>query len=174
MWLLPSRSMVPAQAVFRDERPGQWGRCRLVRSQFDAESGFRQLKNPHVASFAPMHRWTDHNIPIHTFTCVLDLQIGHLMRRDAKQAGEHHSMGELPERLSSFQETVMTYPSTGGRPKARRMLTGETDTHAKLTEICSLAELAPQKSWVIHFRVLRTTTDQTRNGSRSGWPENSR
>src|SRR6266567_4123530 len=43
------------------------------RSQSEAESGFRQLKDPHVVSFSPMHHWTEHNIRVHTFTCVLAL-----------------------------------------------------------------------------------------------------
>ena len=40
------------------------------RSQSDAEFGFRQLKDPHAVSFSPMHHWTDHNIRVHTYTCV--------------------------------------------------------------------------------------------------------
>jgi transposase len=116
------------------------------RSQSDAEFGFRQLKDPHVVSFSPMHHWSEHNIRIHTFTCVLALQIAHLMRREADQTGEHHSVRELLERLGSIGETVMIYPSTGGRPKARRMLTVEIDTHAKLAGIFNLNKWAPKKS----------------------------
>ena len=41
------------------------------RSQSEAEFGFRQLKDPHLVSFSPMHHWTDHNIRVHVFTCVL-------------------------------------------------------------------------------------------------------
>ncbi|WP_427019136.1 IS1634 family transposase (plasmid) [Pseudarthrobacter sp. P1] len=116
------------------------------QSQSDAEFGFRQLKDPHVVSFSPMHHWTEHNIRIHTFTCVLALQIAHLMRREADNADEHHSVRELLERLASIGETVMIYPSTGGRPKARRMLTEEIDTYSKLAEIFNLTKLAPKKS----------------------------
>ncbi|MCU6481651.1 IS1634 family transposase [Arthrobacter sp. A2-55] len=116
------------------------------RSQSDAEFGFRQLKDPHVVSFSPMHHWSEHNIRIHTFTCVLALQIAHLMRREADKAGEHHSVKELLERLGSIGETVMIYPSTGGRPKARRMLTEDIDTHAALAQIFNLNKWAPKKS----------------------------
>ncbi|MEO8221848.1 MAG: IS1634 family transposase [Specibacter sp.] len=116
------------------------------RSQSDAEFGFRQLKDPHVVSFSPMNHWTEHSIRVHTFTCVLALQIAHLMRREAENAGEHHSVRDLLERLASIQETVMIYPSTGGRPKARRMLTEDIDTHSKLAEIFNLTKYAPRKS----------------------------
>lgn len=115
------------------------------RSQSDAEFGFRQLKDPHVVSFSPMHHWTDHSIRIHTFTCVLALQIAHLMRREAEKAGEPHSVPELLAQLASIQETVMIYPSTGGRPKARRMLTEEINTHHELAEIFNLTTMAPKK-----------------------------
>jgi hypothetical protein len=56
------------------------------RSQSEAEFSFRQLKDPHVVSFSPMHHWTEHNIRVHVFTCVLALQLAHLMRYRARQA----------------------------------------------------------------------------------------
>lgn len=93
-----------------------------------------------------MNHWTEHSTRVHTFTCVLALQIAHLMRREAEQAGEHRSVRELLERLGSIQETVMIYPSTGGRPKARRMLTEKIDTHASLVGIFNLKRWAPKKN----------------------------
>jgi len=113
------------------------------RSQSDAEFGFRQLKDPHVVSFSPMHHWTEHNIRVHTFTCVLALQIAHLMRRQAAHAGLHLSVRELLNHLAGIEETVLIYPSTGGRPKARRMLTETTPTQDQLTQIFDLTKWAP-------------------------------
>jgi transposase len=108
------------------------------RSQSDAEFSFRQLKDPHVVSFGPMHHWTDHNIRIHVFTCVLALTVAHLMRRRAASAGEPMSVRELLGHLAGIQETVLIYPSTGGRPKARRMLTDLTTVQARLADIFDL------------------------------------
>ena len=116
------------------------------RSQSDAEFSFRQLKDPHVVSFSPMHHWTEHNIRVHSFTCVLALQIAHLMRREAEHAGLHLSVRELLDQLAGIAETVLIYPSTGGRPKARRMLTQATDIQDQLTEIFNLTKWAPKKS----------------------------
>src|SRR5680860_1224633 len=79
------------------------------RSQSDAEFSFRQLKDPHVVSFSPMHHWTEHNIRVHTFTCVLALQIAHLMRREAEQAGLHLSVRELLDQLAGIAATVLLY-----------------------------------------------------------------
>jgi len=114
------------------------------RSQSEVEFSFRQLKDPHVVSFSPMHHWTEHNIRVHTFTCVLALQIAHLMRREADQAGLHLSVRDLLDQLAGIQETVLIYPSTGGRPKARRMLTETTQTQDQLSEVFTLTRWAPR------------------------------
>ena len=74
-------------------------------------------------SFSPMHHWTEHNIRVHVFTCVLALQLAHLMRFRARQAGLDLSVRELLGQLGGIGETVLIYPSTRGRPKARRMTT---------------------------------------------------
>jgi transposase len=114
------------------------------RSQSDAEFGFRQLKDPRVVSFSPMHHWTDHHIRLHTQTCIFALMIAHLMRRHANQAGLHLSVRELLDQLAGIQETVLIYPSTGGRPKARRMLTETSTDQDRLIEVFDLKRLAPR------------------------------
>jgi transposase len=124
----------------------QWPIADVVaayRSQAEAEFSFRQLKDPHVVSFAPMHHWTDHNIRVHVFTCVLGLTVAHLMRRQAELAGQHMSAHELLKQLSDIEETVMIYPSTGGRPKARRILTETSTIQDRLAAIFHLDRYAP-------------------------------
>src|SRR6266851_4042537 len=114
------------------------------RSQSEAEFSFRQMKDAHVVSFSPMHHWTGHDIRVHVFTCVLALQIAHLMRRSAAQAGLPMSVRGLLAQLAGIGETVLIYPSTGGRPKARRMTTELTGDQPKLYEIFDLAKRAPR------------------------------
>ena len=114
------------------------------RSQSEAEFSFRQMKDPHVVSFSPMHHWTEHNIRVHVFTCVLALQIAHLMRLKARQAGLDLSVRQMLAQLAGIGETVLIYPSTGGRPKARRMTTELTGDQARLHEIFTLARWAPR------------------------------
>jgi transposase len=114
------------------------------RSQSEAEFSFRQLKDPRVVSFSPMHHWTEHNIRVHVFTCVLALQIAHLMRRQAEHAGLHLSVRELLGQLAGIGETVLIYPSTGGRPKARRMTTELTGDQQKLYQTFALDRWAPR------------------------------
>ena len=123
-----------------------WAAAEVIagyRSQSEAEFSFRQLKDPHVVSFSPMHHWTDHNIRVHVFTCVLALQLAHLLRYQARQAGLDLSVRELLGQLAAIEETVLIYPSTGGRPKARRMTTELTRHQPQLYQIFDLARWAP-------------------------------
>ena len=113
------------------------------RSQSEAEFSFRQMKDPRVVSFSPMHHWTEHNIHVHVFTCVLALQIAHLMRLQAERAGLRVSVRELLRQLAGIGETVLIYPAGRGRPKARRMLTETTATQDKLMKIFQLDRYAP-------------------------------
>jgi hypothetical protein len=91
-----------------------------------------------------MHHWTDQKIKVHAFYCVLALQIAHLMRRHAHQAGLRLSVRELIAPLAGIEETVLLYPSTGGRPKARRMLTETDPTQQRLYALFDLDRYAPR------------------------------
>src|SRR6266496_1552495 len=113
------------------------------RSQAEAEFSFRQMKDPRAVSFSPMFHWTEHNIRVHVLTCVLALQIAHLMRLQADRAGLHMSVRELLRELASIGETVLIYPTERGRPKARRMLTETTAAQDKLIQIFQLNCRAP-------------------------------
>ena len=134
------------------------------RSQSDAEFGFRQLKDPHVVSFSPMHHWTDSKIRVHVFYCVLALAVAHLMRRHADHAGLHLSVRELLDHLAGIEETVLLYHDGGkGRPRAQRMLTDMTPTQQRWPT-CSTstnthppADRTTRGSWVIHPPIRRSS-----------------
>jgi transposase len=116
------------------------------RSQSGVEFGFRQLKDPHVVSFSPMHHWTDQKIRVHTFYTVLALTLAHLMRRTAEHAGLHLSVRELIGELTGIGETVLLYHDGGkGRPRAQRLLTDMTDTQHRLYDLFNLDRYAPTR-----------------------------
>jgi transposase len=126
---------------------GDWPAAEVItayRSQADAEAGFRQLKDRHVVSFSPMFHWTEQKIRVHVFYCVLALATAHLMRRQAAQAGLDLSVRELLRTLATIQETAMLYPSAGGRPKARRILTDRDPTQQRLFDLFGLGAYAPR------------------------------
>ncbi len=116
------------------------------RSQNDVESGFRQLKDPHVVGFSPMFHWTEPKIRVHVFYCVLALAVAHLMRRQAHQGGLDLSVRELLTTLGGIQETVLLYPTGNkGRPRAQRILTDTDPTQKRLFDLFELHTYAPKR-----------------------------
>jgi len=115
------------------------------RSQSEAEFSFRQMKDTRVVSFSPMHHWTEHNIRVHVFTCVLALQLAHLMRLQAARAGLRMSVRELLRELGGIGETILLYHGDRGRPRAHRMLTETTPVQDKLTATFGLVRYAPRR-----------------------------
>jgi len=125
-----------------------WAPARVVagyRSQSEAESDFRQMKDPTVVGFSPMFHWTDQKIRVHAFYCVLALTVARLMRRTAAGAGHPMSVRQLLATLAGIQETVLIYPSTGGRPRARRMTTEMSALQHQLHDLFGLGAFAPKR-----------------------------
>lgn len=75
---------------------------------------------------------------------MLALRLAHLIRRHAHQHGPDLSVRELRTTLAGIQKTVLVYPSTGGRPRARRMLTETNPTQEQLIDIFDLHRWAPR------------------------------
>ena len=98
-----------------------------------------------MVSFSLMHHWTDSKIRVHVSYRVTALAVAHLMRRQARQAGLDMSVRELLGQLAGIQETVLLLPSTGGRPRARRMLTEMSRVQQRLFEIFTLDRYAPAR-----------------------------
>src|SRR5664279_3406044 len=116
------------------------------RPQSEVESGFRQMKDPHVVSFGPMHHWTDQKIRVHIFHCVLALTIAHLMRQQAERAGLDLSVRELLATLAGIGETVLLYHDGGkGRPRTQRILTDTDPTQQRLAELFGIDRYAPTR-----------------------------
>jgi len=80
---------------------------------------------------------------VHTFTCVLALQLAHLLRLTAHRAGHDLSVKAILDTLGGIAETVLIYPSTGGRPKARRITTDMTTDQQALFDLFNLRRWAP-------------------------------
>jgi hypothetical protein len=85
-----------------------------------------------------MFHWTEHNIRVHTFTCVVVLQIAHPNAPDRRPRWTAPVGAPTARPLAGIGETVLIYPSTGGRPKARRKLIETTDLQDQLAGIFQL------------------------------------
>jgi transposase len=126
-----------------------WSTADIVaayRSQSEVEAGFRQMKDPHVVSFSPMHHWTDQKIRVHVFYTVLALTVAHLMRRQAAHAGLDLSVRALLHELSGIGETVLLYhDGRKGRPRAQRLLTDMNPTQRHLADLFNIDQYAPTR-----------------------------
>ena len=69
-----------------------------------------------MVSFSPMFHWTEHNIHVHVFTCVLALQVGHLggAGRPAGRAGPVRSANCSPSLPPSAKPSCSTPPPAAG------------------------------------------------------------
>ena len=109
------------------------------RARYHLESTFRVFHDPHV------ERWTPRRFAVHAMIRVLATTVTHLMRHEAQQAGIDLSVRELLDQLAGIEETRLTYPSTGGRPRVRRVLTELDPARQRLFDLYGLAELAPRE-----------------------------
>ncbi|MDS0135540.1 MULTISPECIES: transposase [unclassified Amycolatopsis] len=93
------------------------------RARTHLESTFRWLTGPAVTGPTPRWEWTRQRIAAHGLVSVLAATVTHLMRREADRAGMNLSVRELLDQLAGIGELVLRYPSTGGRPRTKRLLT---------------------------------------------------
>ncbi len=101
------------------------------------------MKDPDCVAVAPMFHWTDQKIAVHLFCCVLALSVLRLMVREVRTEGLVMSACDVLRELGRIEKTVLVYPSTGGRPPARRMLTEMSPTQERLFGLFELEALAP-------------------------------
>ncbi|HVW40932.1 MAG TPA: transposase [Amycolatopsis sp.] len=113
------------------------------RARFRLDSTFRMLNGSFVSAPAPRWDWTEHRIAVHSLVSVLATAITHLMRHEADRAGLDLAVRELIDQLTRIGETVLRYPSTGGRPRTRRVLTSLSPEQQHLYDLFGLAKYAP-------------------------------
>ena len=113
------------------------------RARYRLDSTFRMLSGSFVSAPAPRWDWTEHRIAVHSLVSVLATAVTHLMRHEADRAGLDLSVRELLDQIAHIGETVLRYPSTGGRPRTRRVLTSLSPTQQHLYDLFGLARFAP-------------------------------
>ncbi|WP_439386205.1 IS1634 family transposase [Amycolatopsis lexingtonensis] len=105
------------------------------RARTHLESTFRWLTGPALTGPTPRWEWTLARIAAHGLVSVLAATVTHLMRREADRAGMNLSVRELLDQLAGIGELVLTYPSTGGRPRTKRLLTGSAPEQQALLSL---------------------------------------
>jgi hypothetical protein len=108
------------------------------RGQGSLENGFRQMKDPHFVTFAPMFHWTDQKIRVHAPYCMLALLLTSLLHREARAAGFPGGLDALVETLADLK-LVVDLPAAGRRERPTLRVTGRTPAQMPLFEHCGLA-----------------------------------
>ena len=133
--------------IFTDRHA--WAEEEIVaayRSQSEAESAFRQMKDPEFASFTPAHHWTDQKLRVHAFYCTLALLVVNLIEREVHRAGVELGSKLAMRLLTEIHETTLVYPPAGGkqgRPRVKTRLADIDEDQRRIFEALRLAELAP-------------------------------
>jgi len=133
-----ARDVLGKRIVFTDNH--EWSTDEIVlgyRSQHHVEAAFRQMKDRFHVSFEPVRHWTDQQIRVHAFVCVLALTLASVLRREMARAGMDMTVDALLEELRGIHEIVNLYPAAGGgagRPRAQRVLTRMSPLQEQLFE----------------------------------------
>ena len=113
------------------------------RARYRLESTLHRRGGAVVAAPVPGWRWNDRRVAVHAFVSVLATRVTHLMRRTAQRSGLDVSVGDLFAQLAGIEETVLHYPSTGGRPRTRRVLAEQDATQQRLFDLFQMQRYAP-------------------------------
>ncbi|GAB3407552.1 IS1634 family transposase [Flindersiella endophytica] len=116
------------------------------RAKYRVESTLRQWVGPVVEAPSAAWRWNDQRVAIDTLISVLATTVTHVMRLRAQQAGLNLSVRDLLDQLAGIEETLLRYPSSGGRPRTRRVLTTMDPVQEQLFELFGLGAYAPPSS----------------------------
>lgn len=112
------------------------------RGQHHIEDAFKVMKNPHVVSWKPMYHWTDHNIRVHAFYCVLALTLVSLLRRELHRKGIDVSIESMLRTLEGIEEVAHIY-APESRQKPHFTLTEMEPPQQAIYEVLGLQRYAP-------------------------------
>ena len=87
-----------------------WTTEEILESYWDQcyiEDIFRDTKNRHYFSVQPQFHWTDSNVRVHTFCCLLGLMLTSLLRKELLNSGIKISNEKLIDVLSGIREVYI-------------------------------------------------------------------
>jgi hypothetical protein len=128
----------------------EWSAAEVIvayRARNHVDATFRRINEPVRSSGepgSPDRQWHPDQIAVDRLVSVLAVAVTHLMRHEADHAGLNLSVSQLLEHLDGIQETVLRYPSTGGRPRTRRVITDRDETQQRLYALFRLNDFAPR------------------------------
>ncbi|MEF9427048.1 MAG: hypothetical protein L0956_07700 [Candidatus Mariimomonas ferrooxydans] len=122
-----------------------WSTASIIEAyhgQSKIESAFKNLKNPYHLTVKPQFHWTDHNVEVHMFICVLGYLLASIAWRRAKAAGFNTTLDTLLDTLNNIRLATMLEDSkTSGTVKAIYKLEEMPDAEGALMEALDIKDL---------------------------------
>lgn len=117
------------------------------RGQYRVEEAFRTMKNPHFVSWSPMWHWTDHNIRVHAFYCVLALTLASLLQRELHSQGIEISISGAIEELSGISEVALVKKRKKGKqPEPQIVISRMNATQQRMFDALQLSRYSQNES----------------------------
>jgi transposase len=92
-----------------------WETSKIVstyRSQYHVEECFRQMKDTKHLTFRPIRHFTDDNIRVHSFYCVLALLLASVLNKEFDDLGHSMSINHMIDILNQVKRVQMTFKVT--------------------------------------------------------------
>jgi transposase len=103
--------------LFTDRK--EWSNEQIVtayRSQYHVEEAFKQMKDTKHLSFRPLRHFTDANIRVHAFYCVLALLLASLLDKDLEHMGHTVSINRMLDTFQEAQQVIAVFNSASKKP----------------------------------------------------------
>jgi transposase len=118
-----------------------WTTERIIsayRSQYHIEDAFRRMKDTKYLSFRPIHHFTDSNIRVHAFYCVLALLLASLMNKKLEQMGHPMSIHKMLDRFQELRQVITVFPDND---KKRRTVSSFSEMDEAVKKYIDLHDL---------------------------------
>lgn len=114
----------------------------VYRSQYHIEHTFQQMKDTDHLNVRPLRHWTDHQIKVHAFYCVLALRLSTLLQRELHEQGLDLSVDRMLDGLSDVKQVINIYSKKGDAKKETKTFSlSQRDAEAqKMMDILKLGK----------------------------------
>jgi transposase len=126
-----------------------WSTLQIIlayRAQAHIEDAFKIMKDPHWVCVWPFFHWTDQNLKVHTFCCVLALTLTSLLYRTVRHAGLTLSFQEMMHQLQEIHQVLILSEIPDGskqhRVKLDLVLSPMDPIQQRLYDLLNLATYA--------------------------------
>jgi transposase len=108
-----------------------WSTEKIVyayRSQYHVEECFKQMKARKFLTFRPIFHYTDNNISVHAFYCVLALTLCAIMNLELERLGYKMTINKMLSEFERLKQSKLKYKRTNGTEFIDWVFSDESNT----------------------------------------------